>query len=77
MTEIFDRHRFLVLTGNYGSGKTEIALNTALGYAAEQRTTIRPKKSSLTSAATTRAPRRWAGTIHPSCSTGRKLSRRW
>ena len=40
MTEIFDRHRFLVLTGNYGSGKTEIALNTALGYAAEQRTTI-------------------------------------
>ena len=32
--------RFCVLTGNYGSGKTEIALNLALVYAKEQRTTL-------------------------------------
>lgn len=33
--------RFLVLTGNYGSGKTEIALNLALRFAAEgKRTTL-------------------------------------
>ena len=32
--------RFLVLTGNYGSGKTEIALNTALFFAREGSTTL-------------------------------------
>ena len=26
--------RFIVLTGNYGSGKTELALNLAMGFAA-------------------------------------------
>lgn len=31
---------FLVLTGNYGSGKTELALNLALAGAAERRTTL-------------------------------------
>ena len=38
---IFGSSRFIVLTGNYGSGKTEIALNLALAYAGEgQRTTL-------------------------------------
>ena len=40
MTEIFDGNRFLVMTGNYGSGKTEISLNIALSSAAKQTTTI-------------------------------------
>lgn len=31
--QVFGGSRFIVLTGNYGSGKTEIALNLALGYA--------------------------------------------
>ena len=39
--QIFAGSRFIVLTGNYGSGKTEIALNLALGYAESgQRTTL-------------------------------------
>ena len=32
--------RFLVLVGNYGSGKTELALNRALEFAAEKSTTL-------------------------------------
>ena len=40
MTNIFNEYRFLVLTGNYGSGKTEIALNTVLEYATRMSTTI-------------------------------------
>ena len=33
MERTMDFPRFVVLTGNYGSGKTEIALNLALGFA--------------------------------------------
>ena len=40
MTEIFDGYRFLVMTGNYGSGKTEISLNLAFSSAVKQTTTI-------------------------------------
>ena len=32
--------RFLVLTGNYGSGKTEISLNLALKSAKRMKTTL-------------------------------------
>ena len=32
--------RFLVLVGNYGSGKTELALNRALEFAAKKSTTL-------------------------------------
>lgn len=39
MTPLFDR-RFLVLVGNYGSGKTELALNLALAAAGEKSTTL-------------------------------------
>ena len=39
MTRLFDR-RFLVLVGNYGSGKTELALNLALTAAGEKSTTL-------------------------------------
>ena len=39
MTPLFDR-RFLVLVGNYGSGKTELALNLALTAAGEKSTTL-------------------------------------
>ena len=39
--QIFGSTRFIVLTGNYGSGKTEIALNLAMDYAGSgQRTTL-------------------------------------
>ncbi len=39
--QIFGNARFIVLTGNYGSGKTEIALNLAMDYAGSgQRTTL-------------------------------------
>lgn len=39
--QIFDSTRFIVLTGNYGSGKTEIALNLAFEYAGNgQKTTL-------------------------------------
>ena len=34
MSEVFSFPRFIVLTGNYGSGKTEIALNLAFRFAA-------------------------------------------
>lgn len=33
MNDYFDSYKYIVLTGNYGSGKTEIALNLALHYA--------------------------------------------
>ena len=33
MNAVFGTRRWIVLTGNYGSGKTEIALNMAFGYA--------------------------------------------
>lgn len=39
MKEVFNT-RFVVLTGNYGSGKTELALNTALASAAQGSTTL-------------------------------------
>ena len=40
MIPISDNARFLVLTGNYGSGKTEIALNLALSSVKELCTTL-------------------------------------
>ena len=40
MTEIFSKYRFLVITGNYGSGKTEISLNLALKAASKEATTL-------------------------------------
>ena len=40
MKEIFGDARFLVITGNYGSGKTEISLNMAFEAAKTQRTTL-------------------------------------
>lgn len=41
MNQVFDNKRFIILTGNYGSGKTELALNLALYYArAGLRTTL-------------------------------------
>lgn len=39
MSMLFDR-RFVVLVGNYGSGKTELALNLALNAAQTQTTTL-------------------------------------
>ena len=40
MKELFGNTRFLVVTGNYGSGKTEISLNLALKAAAREKTTL-------------------------------------
>lgn len=41
MTSFFSRYRFVVMTGNYGSGKTEISLNAAINSSGEgKRTTI-------------------------------------
>ena len=40
MREIFGETRFLVVTGNYGSGKTEISLNLALKASHEGKTTL-------------------------------------
>ena len=41
MIRKFDHKRFIILTGNYGSGKTELALNLAYSYAkAGLRTTL-------------------------------------
>lgn len=40
MKTIFDPFRFLVVTGNYGSGKTEIALNLAYHYVKNEKTTL-------------------------------------
>ncbi len=36
----FENKRFIVLTGNYGSGKTELALNLALRYAKDMKVTL-------------------------------------
>lgn len=40
MRELFGKTRFLVITGNYGSGKTEISLNLAMKAAKTERTTL-------------------------------------
>ena len=40
MNQLLLNHRYLVLTGNYGSGKTELALNLAMKYAVQYRTTL-------------------------------------
>ena len=41
MNQAIDKKRFIILTGNYGSGKTELALNLAFYYAnAGFRTTL-------------------------------------
>ena len=40
MNELIRDTQYLVLTGNYGSGKTELALNLALGFAPLFRTTL-------------------------------------
>ena len=40
MKECFGNARFLVITGNYGSGKTEISLNLAFDAAREEKTTL-------------------------------------
>ena len=40
MNRIFDPYRFLVFTGNYGSGKTEISLNMARHYIKHETTTL-------------------------------------
>ena len=40
MRDIFGNTRFLVVTGNYGSGKTEISLNLALKASHEGKTTL-------------------------------------
>ena len=40
MNKTLSERKFTVLTGNYGSGKTEIALNMAFQQAAVQRTTL-------------------------------------
>jgi len=40
MNECFGNTRFLVITGNYGSGKTEISLNLAFRCAQHEKTTL-------------------------------------
>ena len=40
MTDLLQDYRYLVLTGNYGSGKTELALNLALHFSQEFQTTL-------------------------------------
>ena len=40
MNEILTDKQYLVLTGNYGSGKTELALNLAMHFSRECRTTL-------------------------------------
>ena len=41
MIQVLDHKRFIILTGNYGSGKTELALNLAFSFAeAGLRTTL-------------------------------------
>lgn len=40
MTDLLQDNRYLVLTGNYGSGKTELALNLALQFSKQYNTTL-------------------------------------
>ena len=40
MIQVLQDARYLVLTGNYGSGKTELALNLAIRFSKEYRTTL-------------------------------------
>ena len=40
MRQLFGANRFLVMTGNYGSGKTEISLNLALNFSRSEKTTL-------------------------------------
>ena len=40
MTDVFAQKKYLVITGNYGSGKTEISLNLALNASENKKTTI-------------------------------------
>ena len=40
MNELIRDTQYLVLTGNYGSGKTELALNLAMQFSKEYRTTL-------------------------------------
>ena len=40
MNQLLDNSRYLVLTGNYGSGKTELALNLALQFSKRYNTTL-------------------------------------
>lgn len=40
MNDFFSDKKYIVVTGNYGSGKTEISLNTAFGYSEEYSTTL-------------------------------------
>lgn len=40
MNQIIHDTKYLVLTGNYGSGKTELALNLALQFSADKQTTL-------------------------------------
>ena len=40
MNQLLKDIKYLVLTGNYGSGKTELALNLALRFSEQYRTTL-------------------------------------
>lgn len=40
MNQIIENTRYLVLTGNYGSGKTELALNLAMQFSGQYKTTL-------------------------------------
>ena len=40
MNKILTEKQYLVLTGNYGSGKTELALNLAMQFARKYKTTL-------------------------------------
>ena len=40
MNQMIEGTRYLVLTGNYGSGKTELALNLAMQFSGQYRTTL-------------------------------------
>ena len=44
MNQIIENTRYLVLTGNYGSGKTELALNLAMQFSGQYQTTLVDEK---------------------------------